>query len=359
MASAREPGTDTPAKAAHALNKAALIASDCGDEALARHLCHQHIAAYRSLSRPLTARQARQLLGPALNLPRLALRAGRPDEALCLLDGIYRALITGTDTTIDGCPLPLAALTGTKKELRQLREDTWLQHLAEGIRAHAQASRWPDAAKFAESRHGIGAHLMEGRQAVIIASVLAGDLNMARQVLAESAVTQPWERHIAACLQVMCATPDESAAAVHAMTDRFLADTPIPGYIVFRTRLGTAAATLAATTSRTPAARIITETADEIIAAPDGYAARDLLACPLPAALLPAAHREKLTAITTAASLGTRTIPAPLRRDLIAAASTAAALIEPGSPQPDLPQARSSPCSRAPGDTSPSTAPAC
>jgi hypothetical protein len=56
------------ADAAHALNKAALIASDAGMTDLAEHLCWQHIDTYRHTGRPLTILEARYLLEPVLNL---------------------------------------------------------------------------------------------------------------------------------------------------------------------------------------------------------------------------------------------------------------------------------------------------
>src|SRR5690348_3943150 len=56
-ATAQEQGTDGMSETAHTLNKAALIASDCGLPHLARTWCWQHINLYRQLDR-LTVLQA-------------------------------------------------------------------------------------------------------------------------------------------------------------------------------------------------------------------------------------------------------------------------------------------------------------
>src|SRR5690348_8131751 len=59
---ARHKADHGMADAAHALNKAALIASDAGMTDLARRLCWRHIDAYRRTGRPLSILEARYLL---------------------------------------------------------------------------------------------------------------------------------------------------------------------------------------------------------------------------------------------------------------------------------------------------------
>lgn len=55
---ARQKGAHGLAEGAHTLNKAALVASDCGLASLARDLCWQHIDTYRAAARPLTTLQS-------------------------------------------------------------------------------------------------------------------------------------------------------------------------------------------------------------------------------------------------------------------------------------------------------------
>ena len=70
------------AHATHTLNKAALVASDCGMADLARQLCWQHIDTYRRIQRPLTIIEALYMLEPVLNLARLDIRAEHGTTAL-------------------------------------------------------------------------------------------------------------------------------------------------------------------------------------------------------------------------------------------------------------------------------------
>jgi hypothetical protein len=153
---AREPGADAAAGAAHALNKAALLASDCGIPALARDLCRLHITGYAAAGRPLTVPLAWQVLGSAINLARLAMRTREPAKALHLLDAINTAVAAGTDLIIDCCEVPMAGLAGSSEEHRRLRQSVWMHYLANSIRAHAQVGRWDQAARFAQDHNGVG-----------------------------------------------------------------------------------------------------------------------------------------------------------------------------------------------------------
>jgi hypothetical protein len=323
---AREPDTDTAAGAAHALNKAALLASDCGIPALARDLCLRHIAAYAAAGRPLTVPLARQMLGPAVNLARLALRTREPGKALYLLDAINTAVAAGTDFVIDGCELPLAGVAGSRDEHRRLRQSVWLHYLATSIQAHAQAGRWDHAAQFARDHRGIGDHLMEGRQAAIISHCLNGDHHAARRLLSTSAISQPWEQQIADCLTVMCATPQETPAAARAMTRQYLHDQPADGRIVFHARLGLTVAALTEASGEGTAPEVLACLTEAVLRTPDGYAARDILQTPAAVRLDPR-HRERLTRLAGNSGLGTGALPAQLHRSLEESTHTALALL--------------------------------
>lgn len=201
---AGQDGADRLADGTHALNKAALIASDCGLPDLARDLCWQHIDLYRAADRPLTVLHARHMLEPVLNLARLQLRAHDGDQALRMLTAMFQAVRSNTDLVVDGRTLPLADLSGSRDEHYKLHEWVWLHLIGDGIRALALAGRWNDAVAHAHAHRGIGLHLMEGRQATIVAHCVNGDLPAAQAALADSTPQHPWELQVASCLKVMC-----------------------------------------------------------------------------------------------------------------------------------------------------------
>jgi hypothetical protein len=308
---ADEPGADALSKTAHALNKAALLASDCGLDDLARDLCWRHIDSYRQASRPLTVDLGRRMLGPALNLARLQLRAGEPNSALDLLETIHQAVAAGTDAVIDGQALPLADLTGSPQEHARLRNIVRQLHLVDGIRAHAIVGRWDQAADLAEELNGVSARLTEGRQTVIVARSLKGDLTIARGILAQAAATEPWENHVAACLTVLCSTTADADAAGSAMTTQFLAAEPAPGCIVFWARLGLTITALAGRTHPEHAEAVMGATAKAAMQAADGYAARDIVQSPA-VSMLEEQPRNRLAEIATASGLGRGALPAEL-----------------------------------------------
>ncbi|WP_431884237.1 hypothetical protein [Micromonospora gifhornensis] len=302
------------AEAAHALNLAALIASDCGLPDLARQWCWQHINIYRQ--RPsLTALQASYLLEPVLNLARLQIRADNGQPALHLLKAMYQAINAGTNLVVDGQRLPLANLAGTRDELGKLRRWTWLQHLSEGIRVFALAGRWDDAAAHANTLNGIGGHLMEGRQATIIAHLLHGDTDTARSVLDDSTITEPWEQQVGSCLRTMCAAPGTFGQQVSAMVEQFVAHQPVAGYAVYRVRWGLTATTLSSAHNETTAQHLLHHVATEALEAPDGYTAREVLGHRT-TLHLKEPHEQALTHVVTTAGLRVGSMPEATLRTL-------------------------------------------
>jgi hypothetical protein len=340
---AGQDGADRLADGAHALNKAALIASDSGLTDLARDLCWQHIDLYRATARPLTVLHARYMLEPVLNLARLQLRASNGDQALRLLQAMFQAVKSNTDLVVDGHTLPLTDLAGTRTEHHKLREWIWLHLIGDGIRALALAGRWDDAVAHAHAHRGIGAHLMEGRQATIVASCMSGDLTAARAGLADSILEQPWELQIASCLTVMCADTDSRSAshAVTAMIERFVEQQPLPGYAAFRAQLGLTVTTLASATDPDAASRMLAQVADEGIESGDGYAAREVLRYPGIQASLPGGQRAALTDLLDASGLGAGTLPESLRYTLLNSAQAAAQALGESLPQPEKQTLRS------------------
>jgi hypothetical protein len=313
---ATQQGTNGMNEAAHALNKAALLASDCGLADLSCALCWQHINVYSAASRTLTPLEARYMLEPVLNLARLRIRADVGAPALQLLHAMYQAVTKNTDLVVDGRTLPLSHLHGTPQEDRKLREWVWIQYLGDGIRALTLAGRWDQAVAHAGAHRGIGLHLMDGRQATIITHCLNGATATARAILKESTPTQPWEQQVASCLNVMCADANRTSARsnVTTMIGQFFGQQPIPGYAVFRARLGLAVATLASHTHPAAAKRVLAQVAAEVVEAGDGYAARDVLRCPSPTlpTELTDKQRAALTSLLVSSGLGSGTLPEPL-----------------------------------------------
>jgi hypothetical protein len=311
---------------AHALNKAALIASDCGLPDLARDLCWQHINLYRATDRPLTVLHARYLLEPVVNLARLQLRAHDGDQALQLLTAMFRAVRSGTDLVVEERTLPLANLAGSRDEHRKLQEWVWLHLVGDGVRALALAGRWDDAVAHAQAYRGIGQHLMEGRQATIIAHCLDGDFERAQVALAESTPQQPWELQVASCLKVMCAGPDSPSRTrdVAAMIVRFTEHQPMPGYAFFRVQLGLSVSALAESVDSEASGHVLGQVADEVIESGDGYAAREVLRYLDTTFRVAERQRAALSDLLNASGLGCGAMSGPLRQRLLDSTHAAA-----------------------------------
>lgn len=335
-------GGDQLTEGAHALNKAALIASDCGLPDLAREWCWRHIDLYRGADRPLTVPQARHMLEPVLNLARLHLRAHDGDQALRLLTAMFQAIRSNANLVVDGRTLPLADLSGSRAEHHKLHEWVWLHLLGDGIRALALAGRWDDAVTHAQAHCGIGLHLMEGRQATIVAHCVNGDLTRARAALADATPQQPWELQIASCLKVMCADPDIMSRRrdVTAMITRFLERQPMPGYAFFRAQLGLCVTTLAESIDPEAAGRVLAQVADEVIDSADGYAARAVLRHHDTQAPVTDEQHAVLADLVAASGLGTGTMPEPLRHSLLDSTWAAAQQLRVPLQQPKRPTMR-------------------
>ncbi|MEN3608580.1 hypothetical protein AAH979_03455 [Plantactinospora sp. ZYX-F-223] len=322
---AAQKGEHGVADAAHVLNKAALIASDAGMPEFARQLCWQHINAYRRLTRPLTTLEAHYMLEPVLNLARLQIRADQGTSALRLIEAMYEAVTRHTDLTIGEHTLPTANLTGDRDDRRKLREWVWLQLVGEGIRILALGNRWGDAADHARIHNGIGDHLLEGRQAVIVASCVQGDPDQGRRVLAASALTEPWEQQVAACLDLICAGPGSPRAVRHLATavERLALPMTATNYASYRTRLGLTVAILAGAVEPEVATQVLHETAQQAIETADGYAARDVLGFREPSAGITRDQYVDLRRIAAEAGLGVGELPAAVVCEMTTTAAVA------------------------------------
>lgn len=267
----------TVERATYALNNAALLASDCKRPELAVDLCWRQVEIYTAQSAPLTVTAAMAMLGPVTNIARLRALSGQTDSAISLLTQLLRAVRTGGRTTIDGHVLRLDRVDGTMEERRALVRWMWSRLLTDGIKALALVGRWSDAARLVTTYNGLGDRLTEPRQAMVLASLLDGDLGGARRQLEAATVGDLWEHDVASCLTVLTTTPSARAEAARAMVDAFRRGSPQEGHAAYRARHGVTVALLARATENPHADDVVRQVAAEAIGALDGYAAREVL----------------------------------------------------------------------------------
>lgn len=319
-ASAQRTGADHLALAAETLNKAALVASDCGARDLARSLCWRHFNVYLP-AWPLDAQHARRALEPLVNLARLAIRAGDAFAGYQLLEALFHAVGSSGETYIDGRPLTFDTFTRTSDDLRTVRQWLYGVFVAEGIRALISTGRWHDAVVHAQQYRGVGERLLDGRQAAIVAYCLAGDTATATALVADSISVEPWEHAVASCLRMLCdraaeRSSSEGSADVHR---RYLEVDQAPGLAVFRARLGLTIVDLASDTDQHLADRAFAYLISDVLTTRDGYAAREVLAHQGSRTRLAGHQHRALTATVESAGLELGAIPDQLLTDLHAA----------------------------------------
>lgn len=260
-------------------NKAALIASDVGMPDLAREFCWRHFDLYQD-SRPLPAQQSRYALEPVVNLARLRIRAGDGKTAHLLLDGLYHSVTSGTELVIEGRRLSFAGFTDSAKARETVRGWLWTVLLGDGTRALSSAGLWEEALAHVECHRGVGDRLLDGRQVLIVARCLAGEHEEALRLVQQSAVGEPWEHPVAACLAALCLRFGGVEPPASSLVRRYVAYLDAdrqPGLAVFRARLGLTALDVltgrACREVQTLAARVIYDG----VASGDSTVARDLL----------------------------------------------------------------------------------
>lgn len=213
----------------------------------------------------------------------------------------------------------------------------WLHLVGDGIRALALAGRWDDAVTHAHAHRGIGLHLMEGRQATIVAHCLNEAPAAGRAALAESTPIQPWELQVASCLKVLCtdAAKPPMNRDITAMIERFTDQEPMPGYAAYRAQLGLTVTTLAGPTAPKMASRVLSRTVEEVVKAGDRYAARDVLRYRRTHGGLTSGQITALSSLLASSGLGTGTLPKSLLHSLLSSARTAVDVLNTAIPQSD------------------------
>jgi hypothetical protein len=329
LARLAEPDGNAPNRvrimqAAEVLNKAALIASDCGLRDLARAFCDQQFEQFMQ-ARPWTGWLPKLAMQPLLNVARQSIRDGHGDDAYAMLDSLHSAARTRRSLTMSGHAIDFRALTKSPEDHKTLCTALWAALLADGTRALAQAGRWTEAADQAEAHHGIGARLLDGRQISIIARLTEGRASEAAALVEQSHATEPWEKVVRSILRVLCRNTDSEAIRE---IDKML--TSVHDMIQYADEASTAAwarvgivALDLATAYESP--KVWTLYADVLsLAGRDSYAARDALGSAAFANRLSAEQAHRLHELVRDSGLRSGSIPAGLHDQLTTTVERAA-----------------------------------
>jgi hypothetical protein len=325
LAADAEQGTrqERATSAAGVLNKAALVASDCGVPVLARDLCRRQYELVAQLA-PLPGWAVRLALQPVLNVPRQLIRDGHGGDAHAVLLALHQAALSRAAAVIDGMRINFGALSSTADGHKEACTLTWTALLADGTRALAQAGRWKQAAEHAAAYRGTGARLLDGRQAAILALLADGQPSEAAQMVEQSTVAEAWEHAVQAVFAVLCqrAAGQNPVPGTATMlgTAWTLVQVQDPATAVTRTRIGLTALALAghSDTMEVPDVRAALITAGNA----DAYVARDLLTARRNWSLT-SAQRSRLQALVRAGGLDAGAIPGHLHDQLTSAARRA------------------------------------
>ncbi|MFJ9523126.1 hypothetical protein ACIRPK_33380 [Kitasatospora sp. NPDC101801] len=301
-------------------NRAALLATDTGQMAEARQLCHEHAALFLA-ARPLPMPYATFALEPLVNLVLLKLRCDEPDVAFDLVNTLADAVTSRTDAMLDGYLVPLADLTRPGPDHHECVE--WIDsvRLYEGARALVRAGRWDQAHAHLRQGDGITSRIFDGHQVAVISTALGGRPAAALDLLARTPHEEPWEHAVGAALTVLCQLTAGHPAvdAGEAMLAHFgrmnRAQDPLAD-----TRLGLATVDLATATGDTEltdrAARLTAERATQHA---DAYTAREVLQHPLIRAQLRPLDLHVLAETVEQAGLGRHGPTHEQRRQVTAA----------------------------------------
>ncbi|MDI1461078.1 hypothetical protein QEZ54_08890 [Catellatospora sp. KI3] len=305
------------AAATAVFNLAALLASDCGLPDLARTWCHRLAAITLAHST-----EPRHALEPIVNLARLHIRAGDGPTAWTLLETLYQAITTRTDTMIDGIMIPAAHLTETPTSHTNARTWLWSVLLGTGAHALATASRWDEASQRLAQHNGVGERMLDGRQVTVIAHAVAGRHKQAHTLLCATQPGETWENAVTASLHLHVPGRDPAEATTIALTTYHSLGPIEP--TLFRTRLGLILVD-ALHANHPERDRFITDLV--ALAAEDGYAARDFLEHPECADATNNQQRAELADLLSRCGLGQGALPAAVLAAIEQALNVAEATI--------------------------------
>ncbi|MER7104695.1 hypothetical protein ABT383_34705 [Streptomyces humidus] len=160
--------------------------------------------------------------------------------------------------------------------------------------------------------------MLDGRQVAVLAALTVGDTVRANSLLADTKPGEPWEVAVTDCLSIVChrtaGLPWQHT--LQSLVTKHLGALDGDDLTVFNTRFGLATLDLF-TLPEGPEARLVVEELHRIaIRTSDGYAAREILAHPLWAALAIDREAQECRTLLTSCALGTGTIPDELRDQL-------------------------------------------
>ncbi|MEV7525858.1 hypothetical protein [Streptomyces sp. NPDC091371] len=297
-------------------NQAALIASDLDLPDLARAMCHQHAAAYLHAA-PLPAMTAIRALEPVVNLARLQIRAGHADHGRERLLRLSAAISNSTAEQFDDVHIP-ADLTQTAAGRQEVRAWLWRVLLADGARTLTSAGRWTEALAHTKEHRGIGKRMFDGRQIAVVAALTNKDTARAAELIADTAVGDPWEQAVTACLNALLrrsiGRPVDDQA--NQLESAFLAVPAARGMTVFEIRLGLTALDAIGSDTHPAAGRIANALHRRVLAANDGAAAREVMANLLFSALATPSQAQSCRDLVKACGLGSGSLPSQLRHAL-------------------------------------------
>jgi hypothetical protein len=259
-------------------NQSALLASDLGLPDLARTMCHRHAAAYLHAS-PLTAGSAIRGLEPLVNLARLQIRAGQPDDGRQRLLDLYEAVGSGKSVGFEGIEVP-DRLTRTDGDRQEVRAWLWRVVLADGTRTLTTTGRWREALAHIEQHHGIGTRMLDGRQVAVVAALTEGATERAAVLLNGTAPGDRWEQAVTSSLNALCLhdAGQNTDSYLTALVDDYLRHEADPGMTIFDIRLGLIALDTVASAEDPRSRLLVDELARRTALARDGYAAREVMA---------------------------------------------------------------------------------
>ncbi|MGW3058426.1 hypothetical protein ACWC98_21195 [Streptomyces goshikiensis] len=297
-------------------NQAALIASDVGLPDLAWQLCHQHAEAYLHAT-PLPAMAAIRALEPVVNLARLQIRAGHPDEGRNRLLRLFDAVTNGTADRFDDVHIP-ADLVQSGDDRQEVRAWLWRVLLADGSRTLTGSGRWAEALAHTRKHQGIGKRMFDGRQIAVVTALTSGDTEHAAVLISDTAAGEPWEHAVTSCLHALCLractgldhrAESELEAALSAVPAE-------QGMTVFDTRLRLTALDTIASPASPAAYRITNELHRGIVGTRNGFAAREVLDNSLFTELAGPRQLQDCHDLVAACALGSGAVPAHLRSAL-------------------------------------------
>lgn len=305
-------------------NLAALLASDCGLPDLARTWCHQLADITRR-----AAVDPRHSLEPIVNLARLHTRAGDGTTAWNLLDALFQAVDTATDTTIDGVLVETSRLTHDPATYAATRRWMWTVLLGTGTHALATTGRWDHAHQLLARRRGIGNRMLDGRQITVLAHHTAHRHDHARALIRDTHRGEPWENAVTACLALLVDADRATDGPAHALAAYRHLDPGKPGLTVFHARLGLTLLD-ALNPDDSPAARLAADTIHHAMS--DGNAARDVLLHPWCLEIATDEQRRRLTTLLHGCGLDAGTVSQEHRRILTRALDIACSVIADARP---------------------------